>query len=83
LDALTARERKGMGLVVSGQLNKQIAADVGASEITITRHRAQVMQQMGAESLSEMVRTAETLGISSTMYVPEYTNVIAIPFLPA
>jgi DNA-binding CsgD family transcriptional regulator len=74
-DSLTARERKVMGLVVSGLLNKQIAADLGASDITIQRHRAQVMQKMGAESLCEMVRMAETLGIPSTKYLPEYTNV--------
>jgi len=74
-DSLTARERKVMGLVVSGLLNKQIAADLGASEITIKLHRAQVMQKMGAESLTEMVRMAETLGIPSTKYLPKYTKV--------
>jgi DNA-binding NarL/FixJ family response regulator len=75
LDSLTARAREVMELVVSGQLNTQIAADVGASELTITRHRAQILQKMGAESLTEMVRTADTLGISSTTYVPEYPTV--------
>jgi FixJ family two-component response regulator len=52
-----------MGLVVSGLLNKQIAADLGASERTIKLYRAQVMRKMGAESLTEMVRMVETLGI--------------------
>ena len=75
LDSPTAREREGMGLVVSELLNKQIAADLGASEITRKRHRAQVMQQMGAESLTAMVRMAEKLGMPSTTYGPEYPNV--------
>jgi FixJ family two-component response regulator len=61
-----------MRLAVSGLLDKRIAADLDASEITIKRHRAQVMQQMGAESLTEMVRMAEKLGIPSTTYLPEY-----------
>jgi FixJ family two-component response regulator len=74
-DSLTAREREVMGLVVSGRLNKQIAADLGDSEITIQRHQAQGMQKMGAESLSEVVRMADKLGIPSTTYVPEYTKV--------
>jgi FixJ family two-component response regulator len=74
-DSLTAREREVIGLVVSGGLNKQIAADLGAGEITIKRHRVQVMQKMGAESLTEMVRMAEKLGIPSTTYLPEYTKV--------
>jgi FixJ family two-component response regulator len=64
-----------MRLAVSGLLDKEIAAELGASEITRKRHRARVMQQMGAEPLPEMVRMAEQLGIPSTTYGPEYPNV--------
>jgi FixJ family two-component response regulator len=63
--SLTTREREVMAWVVSGRLNKQIAAELGTSEITIKVHRGQVMRKMGADSLADLVRIATRIGIAA------------------
>jgi len=60
---LTPREREVLPFVVGGLLNKQTAADLGTSEITIRVHRGQIMRKMGARSVAELVRMADKLGV--------------------
>ena len=62
-ESLTPREREVMERVAAGLLNKQIAAELGISEITVKAHRGQVMRKMLAGSLAELVTISETLGI--------------------
>lgn len=66
MESLTPREREVLPLVVSGLLNKQIAAEIGTSETTVKVHRGQLMRKMGADSLAELVRLAEKIGIPHT-----------------
>ena len=66
LGTLTPREREVFRLVADGMLNKQVAYQLGTAEKTIKVHRARVMQKMGAESLADLVRFAEKLGIRSS-----------------
>jgi FixJ family two-component response regulator len=63
LDSLTARERQVMRLVISGKATKEIASELGTSEITAKVHRGQVMHKMKAESILELGRMAEKLNI--------------------
>jgi FixJ family two-component response regulator len=63
LSTLTPREREVMALVVAGRLNKQIAGDLGISEITVKVHRGQVMRKMHASSLPELARIADKLNL--------------------
>jgi FixJ family two-component response regulator len=62
-ETLTAREREIMALVVTGKLNKQIAGDLGISEITVKVHRGQVMRKMRASSLPHLARMADQLNL--------------------
>ena len=60
-DSLSPREREVMALVTAGLMNKQVAAEVGLSEITVKIHRGNVMKKMAARTLADLVRMAETL----------------------
>ena len=65
-ETLTAREQQVIALVTSGLMNKQIAGEIGVSEITVKVHRSNVMRKMGAKSLADLVRMADALGIRRT-----------------
>jgi FixJ family two-component response regulator len=63
---LTPRERQVMALVTAGLMNKQVAAEIGVSEITVKIHRGHMMRKMHAKSLADLVRMAELLGVRRT-----------------
>jgi FixJ family two-component response regulator len=63
LESLTPREREVIALVTAGLMNKQIAGELGVSEITVKIHRGHVLRKMGARSLADLVRMAEILGV--------------------
>jgi FixJ family two-component response regulator len=65
LETLTPRERQVLTLVVTGLLNKQIAGELGTTDMTVKAHRGRVMRKMGAGSLADLVRMAEKLKISA------------------
>ncbi len=64
--SLTTREKEVMAHVTRGLMNKQIAGELGLSEITVKIHRGHVMRKMGVRSLADLVRAAERLGLSKT-----------------
>jgi FixJ family two-component response regulator len=66
LSRLTPREREVLPLLVSGLLNKQVAVELGISEVTVQTHRGKIMQKMKADSLADLVRMAGTLKIPTT-----------------
>ena len=68
--SLTPREREIMALVASGLMSKQIAAEVGLSEITVKVHRSHLMKKMGARSVADLVRMAEALGVKPAKSQP-------------
>jgi FixJ family two-component response regulator len=66
-ETLTARERQVMSLVVAGKLNKQIAGELGVSEMTVKMHRRQVMRKMQASGVAQLVRLADQLGLGAPL----------------
>jgi len=65
-ESLTPREREIMALVTAGLMNKQIANEIGVSEVTVKLHRGNAMRKMAAKSLAELVRMADALGLRRT-----------------
>jgi FixJ family two-component response regulator len=64
-ETLTARERQVLALVVAGRLNKQIAGELGVSEMTVKMHRRQVMRKMQAAGVAQLVRLADQIGVAA------------------
>jgi len=63
-ESLSPREREVMALVTTGMMNKQVAAEIGLSEVTVKIHRGNAMRKMGAHSLVDLVHMAELLGLA-------------------
>lgn len=74
-ETLSPRERQVMALVTAGRLNKQVAGDLGLSEITVKIHRGAAMRKMGARTLADLVRMAEALKLVSPTGSNPYTQV--------
>jgi FixJ family two-component response regulator len=74
-NSLTGREREVMGFVTAGLLNKQIAYQMGLSEITVKMYRGNMMRKMHARSLADLVRMGELLGVRATMAASPQTSV--------
>jgi FixJ family two-component response regulator len=70
---LTAREREVMGYVTAGLMNKQVAGQIGLSEITVKIHRANVMRKMAVRSFADLVRKAEALGVVQSRKTTDHT----------
>jgi FixJ family two-component response regulator len=68
--SLTAREKEVIGYVSAGFMNKQIATEIGCSEVTVKVHRRNIMQKMSARSLAELVRMADLLGVGRAVSKP-------------
>jgi FixJ family two-component response regulator len=66
-ESLSGRERQVMAILVTGQLNKQIGAAIGATESTVKAHRMQIMRKMGAGSLAELIRMADRIGTETAL----------------
>jgi FixJ family two-component response regulator len=62
-ESLTPRERDVIGLITAGLMNKQVAGEIGVTEITVKIHRGHIMRKMQAKSLADLVRMAEALGV--------------------
>jgi FixJ family two-component response regulator len=73
-ETLTPREREVMTEVLKGRLNKQIAGDIGVSEVTVKAHRGQVMRKMKASSLLDLARMAEKLKLTPETLQASHTN---------
>ena len=78
-DTLTAREREVMQLVIAGMLNKQIAGELGTSEVTVKIQRGRVMHKMQAESVVDLLRMAETLSIVAAGHSPDEPPLQRLP----
>ena len=80
-EKVTPREREVMQLVVTGMLNKQIAAELDRSEVTVKLHRGRVMHKMGAESVADLVRMADKIGSPGRITRSGGTVAIATPLV--